>query len=125
MDSRFEYNPEQVLTSSIYVNDIGNCALEATDSLDMNHYLVIVTRAGMTHIYTWGPVVPDIITLPKNYKEAYLFESYKEDKLEKFISSWVLGPKGTDFLEIKQIEQEDALNQCRHVGDYMKAVMED
>lgn len=125
MDSRLEYNPEEVLTESIYVKDIGNCALEGVDDDGLSYFLVIATRSGKSHILTWGPIVPDIIELPKKaFSESYFTENYNDDKLEKFLAKWVLGGKGYKFATVTQIETKDALEQYRNIGEYMKTKME-
>lgn len=124
MDFNVKYNPQSVLVDSLYITDIGNCALEAVDDKGLYYYLVIITKAGSTHILTWGPIVPDIILVPKGYSESYGNESYKEDKLQKYIAKWVLGGKGYTFTEINQIKPEEALTQYRNLGAYMKSVME-
>lgn len=115
MDSDFRYNTQSVQIDSIMVEDIGNCALEATDQNGCCHYFIAVTKEGITELATFGPVVPDIILLPKSYSTHFERISYSDSKLQKAIQKWALGGKGINFEQIEQISLEEAVAQHRSV----------
>lgn len=118
MDSDFKYNSQVTLVSSIEVEDICNCALEAEDQSGNFHYLIVVTEEGETTIITFGPVLPDLVGLPNGYASSYVcYAGYTDTKIQKYIRKWVLGGKKINFVSIKQISIQDAVAQCRLATD--------
>lgn len=109
MDLRVAYNSQYVLVDSLYIEDIGNCCLCATDEDGCCHILILVTKLGKTDIYEFGPIVPDAGELIAPYGVAYSRRNYDEDKLERYIQSWAV-PKKNNYTAIKQITLVDAMS---------------
>ena len=122
MNKTLKYNQQQVLVDSIDIEDVGCCALEAADEKEMFYYLVIKTIRGQSYVLTWGPIVPDSCALPKSFKVDYFSQSYTDDKAVKLLQSWVLGPKGTNFVSVRQIEYEDAMAQFPRIDEYFRGI---
>lgn len=120
MDTQIAYNRQEVLTQSAYVEDVGNCALEAVDEDGLNHYLVIKTVDGQTFKLMFGPLLPDIIELPPAYNITYIKDEYNDTKLAKFIQGWAAPKKGANFESVKQIPMEEALSLYRDVKSYFE-----
>lgn len=118
MDTAIEYNAQKVLTDSVYVKDVGNCALEAVSEVGEYYYLIIQTEDGVSNVCTFGPVVPDIIELPRVYSATIVRQGYNDEKLAKAIQTWAT-PKKTNFIEIKQVSVEDAMKEYRDIADYI------
>ena len=109
MDSNILYNLQQTLTNSVYVEDVGNCALEAIDEQGTHHYFLTKTVMGRTFTLTFGPLVPDIEELPKSYSVTYTKKNYDDEGLAKTIQAWAAPKKGSNIVSIKQIPLEDAI----------------
>lgn len=118
MDTEISYNLQQVLTETAYVKDVGNCALEAIDEKGLSYFLVIKTVDGRTFILSFGPLIPDLIELPSSYSVSYVKQAYNDEKLAKFIQGWAAPKRGPNFLEVKQIEIDEALEIFRDVKEY-------
>ena len=113
MDASYDYNTQTVLMSSIDVEDIGNCVLEAVDQNGCYHYLIVSTANGYSKVVEWGPVIPDVDIVPSGYKSAYSYMSYSDSKIGGIIRKWVLGGKGINFEHIEQVSFTDALSNFR------------
>ena len=122
MDTAIAYNAQKVLTDSVYVNDVGNCALEAVTADGEYYYLIIQTEDGVSNVCTFGPVVPDIIELPKYYSATIARQGYNDVKLAKAIQTWAT-PKKINFIEIKQVLVEEAMKEYRNIADYIGGIL--
>lgn len=120
MDTQIAFNRQEVLTQTAYVQDVGNCALEAIDDKGLHHYLVIKTVDGQTFKLMFGPLLPDIIELPPGYAIAYTKEEYNDSKLAKFIQGWAAPKKGPNFETVQQMEIEAALDLYRDAKSYFE-----
>ena len=120
MDTQIAFNRQEVLTQSAYVEDVGNCALEAVDEMGLHHYLVIKTVDGRTFKLLFGPLLPDIIELPPGYSVNYIKEDYNDTKLAKFIQGWAAPKKGPNFEEVTQIPVEEALSLYRDAKSHFE-----
>lgn len=120
MDTQIAFNRKEVLTKTAYVQDVGNCALEAIDERGAYYYLVIKTVDGQTFKLGFGPVVPDIIELPPGYCITYIKEEYNDSKLAKFIQGWAAPKKGPNFETVTQVDIEYALSQYREAKSYFE-----
>ena len=118
MDARIDYNLQQVLTETAYVEDVGNCALEAIDEDGLSYFLVIKTVDGRTFSLSFGPLIPDVIELPPAYSVEYIKRQYDDKKLAKFIQGWAAPKRGPNYQEIKQIGVQEALDLYRDVKSY-------
>lgn len=124
MDSTIGYNTQSVQIDSIYVEDIGNCALEAIDEDGGFYYIAIKTVEGGTDVIQFGPVIPDMELLPKAYKASFDRMSYSDTKLKNIIQKWALGGKGINFIEINQVSLEDVIAQDRKITDQFQFMLD-
>ena len=115
MDSDIKFNRQSVFVDSLCVEDIGNCALEALDNLGQYHYIIVKTVHGQSHVLSFGPVIPDLETLPKSFTVEYYFSSYNDKKLAKALQVWAAGPQKLNFEQITQITSEEALSRLPNI----------
>ena len=82
----FEYDHMQVARSVLEVENIGQCALRATNSLGEDYYLVIRTSLGKSYVFNYGPIIPDLEILPNRVFCSLERLDYNEAKLCKYIA---------------------------------------
>lgn len=82
----FEYDHMQVARSVLEVENIGQCALRATNGLGEDYYMVIRTSLGKSYIFTYGPIAPDLEGLPTRVSCLLERIDYNEAKLCKYIA---------------------------------------
>lgn len=61
----FPYLRVSTTMDSLEVEDIGNCSIRAFNDEGEEYILIIDTNVGITRIFTYGPIVPDLDLLPK------------------------------------------------------------
>jgi hypothetical protein len=116
----FEFDNEFVPQNSIEIEETGNFALEAINEEEgFYFYLLIKTSLGTTTAVSYGPVVPDFTRIADGYKAELVRFSYKEEKLNKFISKW-LNDREKHITAAKIINQEDAMNEFRDLKSYIE-----
>jgi len=119
----FEFNNQLVPQSLLSVDDLGECAIEATNDEGYFYYLVIRTSLGMTTIAKCGPVVPDVNMLPDGYATELVRMKYDGQKLGSVVNKWLNDKK--KLTEAKIITIDEALEQFRDLGEYMKNYSEE
>lgn len=120
----FEFNQQLMPQSLIDVENIGDFAIEASNDEGVFWYLIVKTSLGVTTMASCGPVVPDVNLLPSGYCTYLSRIDYKEDKLIKQINMW-LNDRSKKLTSASIVDIEDALDQFRDVGEYMRNYSED
>ena len=120
----FEFNQQLMPQNLIDIENIGDFALEGINDEGTFWYLIVKTSLGVSTLASCGPVVPDINLLPSGYCTYLCRMEYKEDKLAKQINMW-LNDKSKKLTQANIIEIEDALDQFRDLGEYMRNYSED
>ena len=115
----FEFNQQLMPQSLVDIDEIGQFALEASNDEGYFWYLVVRTSLGTVTIGSCGPVVPDIDLLPSGYCCSLARMEYKEQKLEKFINTW-LNDRSKVLTNAKLIEVDDAIDEFRDLGQYLR-----
>ena len=120
----FEFNQQLMPQNLIDIENIGDFALEGINDEGNFYYLIVRTTLGITTLASCGPVVPDVNLLPSGYCTYISRMQYKEDKVAKQINIW-LNDKSKALTKASLIEIEDALDQFRDLGEYMRNYSED
>ena len=120
----FEFNQQLMPQNVIDIEEIGQFALEASNDQGYFYYLIVRTSLGVVTMASCGPVVPDVGLLPSGYCCYLNRMEYKENKVEKAINTW-LNDRAKALTEAKVIEIEDALDQFRDLGEYIRNYSED
>ena len=89
----FEYMQRVVVDSSIEIENIGQCVIQASNDFGAEYYLIILTELGWTEVIEYGPVIPDLNTLPLDYNISYTRFEYNQGKLERIIDKFLNNPK--------------------------------
>jgi len=85
MPFTFEYDCMRVARSILEIENIGQCALRATNEVGEDYYLIIRTSLGKSYIFTYGPIMPDIPALPPKVSCQLERIDYKEARLNQYI----------------------------------------
>ena len=115
----FEYFYTKSVNGFIDIDDIGNCAIEAFDDLGQVYYLVIRTSYGSTRIMDYGPIIADCDTLPKSTHCTYKRIEYTDAKIKKAIDNFLNNPYAS-ITQAREIDIDEALNNCKSIINYMK-----
>ena len=118
VDFYSEFNPLKTLE----IKDIGKCAIEGVNPDGFYFYLVIITVRGVAHIFTCGPLIPDLDDLPPGYTVNYSTTNFNSQKLKKTVSAWLNGRKpGKSKLidEAKLVDIDYAISQFKSVKSYV------
>lgn len=101
-----EFNNQYAPQNSIDLDSAGNVCIEAINEEDgLYYYLLIKTLLGITDIFEYGPVIPDIDKLFDNYKVAFTRQPYNETKLKYFLNKW-LNDKSKKITAAYQVNEE-------------------
>lgn len=115
----FEFNQQLMPQSLVDIDEIGQFALEASNDEGYFWYLIIRTSLGTATIACCGPVVPDVKLLPSGYSCYLSRMEYKEQKIEKFINTW-LNDRSKALTQARIIEVDDAIDQFVDLGNYLR-----
>lgn len=118
MTREFEYLTKVVVESSITVEDIGYCAIEANNDLGQFWCLVIKSDLGITEIFETGPIILDINELPKSYGSSYRKIAYSDSQISKAIDKF-LNDSYRCITQAREIDMEDAKKYFRNLADYI------
>lgn len=103
----FDFNQEKVAQASLDVEDVGNVSIEGVNEEGYFSYIIIKTTFGKTNIFTFGPIIPDLDELVKNFSFNYSSMTYNQGKIVKLIFSWLNDNK--KLTSAKIIEEDEAL----------------
>ena len=118
VDFYSEFNPLKTLE----IKDIGKCAIEGVNPDGFYFYLVIITVRGVAHMFTCGPLIPDLDDLPPGYTVNYSTTNFNIQKLKKTVSAWLNGRKpGKSKLinDAKLVDIDYAISQFKSVKSYV------
>ena len=86
----FEFDNQFVPQNVISIDRIDNFCLEAINETNLfYYYLMIKTEMGMSEIFTYGPIVPDIPEPLDFYSYSYQKIKYNDKKICSFIDKWL------------------------------------
>lgn len=115
---QFEFDKETISNNLIDIEDLGNFALEATGFLGEVYYLAVKSVSGMSHIFKYGPIIPDIEVLPAEVHCSYNMMDYNQKKLIGIINQFLNMPKA-EIKSARLIEFDELLENCRNIAEYM------
>ena len=118
VDFYSEFNPLKTLE----IKDIGKCAIEGVNPDGFYFYLVIITVRGVAHMFTCGPLIPDLDDLPPGYTVNYSTTNFNIQKLKKTVSAWLNGRKpgkSKPINEAKLVDIDYAISQFKSVKSYV------
>ena len=123
-----EYNATRTFTDALTLNDPGNCAIRGEGSfkdgkitLEGDYYLIIRTVMGKTTFIKWGPLIPDLETLPNTFKLEIKTSPYKEATVAREIQSFI----NDGFKDIQKAEEilvEEALEFLPQENNYLATI---
>lgn len=115
---QFDYCITTVVGAQIDIEDMGNVCLEAINLKGEHFFLIIKTDLGWVQILEYGPIVPDVSSLPDTVICNYKRIEYSEYKLDKLITKFL--NDGSRGIETAQVIDEDfAKEQMRNLVDYI------
>lgn len=118
VDFYSEFNPLKTLE----IKDIGKCAIEGVNPDGFYFYLVIITVRGVAHMFTCGPLIPDLDDLPPGYTVNYSTINFNIQKLKKTVSAWLNGRKpgkSKPINEAKLVDIDYAISQFKNIKSYV------
>ena len=119
MEGVFNYYYVSTSMGQLNIEDIGNCAIEANDDMGASYYLVIKTNLGVTRLFQYGPIKPDVNILCKTTTCVFKRFDYSESKLMKAIENF-LKPSFSNITQAREISCEEALDNCIDIIEYMR-----
>ena len=115
----YDYYYEKIINAKLDIEHPGNCAIEALTKEGANYYLVITTFLGITSIFKYGPVIPDIELLPHTVTCSYERINYSESKINKTIDLFLNNSK-LFIVSATEVEKNYALANCVDIIDYVR-----
>lgn len=117
---RFNYHSHTTMMGEIEVEDPFNCALTAFNDMGEEFILVTSTNLGTTKMFSFGPVVPDMDTLPKKVNCTFERVSSAPSKVYGFINKWISSnSKFNPITQMIETTREAALSDCVDIMQYM------
>lgn len=114
----YDYFMISTASATLTVDDIGNCAILASNDNGLQYILVIDTNLGATRIFRYGPFNPDLERLPNEVECSFRQIEYSESEINKTIRKFLNNYKfGATSAEV--IDKEEALSRCRNIISYM------
>lgn len=118
---QFNFDREVIYNGSIDISDIGNFSIKATTDECMDYYFITNTSLGLTEIFTYGPVIPDIDYSPQNdFCSNYFQVEYDEKAINKIINKWI-NSNGIKYIE--EVSIGEALDSYPDIIKYMKDIV--
>lgn len=115
MQQTFKFNNYKTALSEATIEQIGNFAIEAISEEDQfYYYLLVKTYLGTTHIFSYGPIIPDIDSLLDNYYLNYTKLPYNEKKLITFITKWLNDSK-KNITIVNDITEAEFINNIKDI----------
>ena len=112
----FDYLIKIEKESSIDIENIGNCAIDAYNDLGFEWLFLVCTIEGTTHMIEFGPVVPDLDILPAKVSYTYDRIDFKEGKIANRISKFLNEPS-RNITQVFEITQQEAREKMRNLVD--------
>ena len=118
MTKDFEYLARVIVESSITVEDIGNCAIEANNDIGQFWCLIIRSDLGFTEIFEVGPVNLELDQLLKSCNWSYKRIAYSDNQISKIIDKFLNdGYRG--ITQAREIDMEEAKKYFINLADYI------
>lgn len=114
----FEYLATIRKESSIDIENIGTCALDAYNDLGFEYLLLIRTTEGRTEIVEYGPIIPDLEYLPANVSYTYNRFDFSESKIGKRINKF-LNEGGRGITQVFEIPLSEAKDKMRNLVEFV------
>lgn len=119
---KFNYFYKSESQNEIDLESLGNFALLArNDSLE--HYILIAsTRLGITHIFKYGPFVPDINEMCKIVNCTYKKINFNAMKMQKMIKEFLNNPF-TKITQVELIDKMEAIKMCSNIVTHFEDIL--
>lgn len=114
-----QYFYERTAMNSLDIDNIGDCAIEATNDSGYCWYLVIDTKLGWVRVFEYGPILPDMHELLGSVKCSFDRFEWDDIKIKKRIREFLTNPK-RKITQAELINRDDALSYCTDIIEYMK-----
>lgn len=119
-----DYSATKTFTETLQLDDPGNCAIHGEGTFkdgkvtfEGDFYMIIKTIMGKTTFIKWGPLIPDLETLPNTFKLEIKTSPYKEPTIEKEIKNFI----NDGFKNIQKAEEilpEEAIEFLPNEDNY-------
>ena len=118
MTKEFEYLARIVVDSSIKVEDIGNCAIEANNDIGQTWSMIVRTELGISEIFEVGPVMPDTKERQRTCFISYKKIPYSETNICKSIDKF-LNDSHRGITQAREIDVEEAKEYFINLAEYI------
>lgn len=127
MKAEIEYLREVKAEATLEIEDISQCAIEATSFNPETfetyfNYLVIYTIMGESVVAQCGPMIVDSNELPDKFMCSLNKVSFNEAKLEKLVFGFLNNQKNK-IMSARLIEPAEALKQFKDLGAYILGII--
>lgn len=115
----FEYLYETTATGQVDIEDVGNCALAAYNSVQYKKSFILVkTVEGETRVVISGPHWVELEKPCDEYSFTFQSFQYNQFKIERLIEKFLNGRFFVDQVVVMKID--DALDEIPDVREYIK-----
>lgn len=112
----FGYFETKLMNATIDIEDIGNCALKASNDKYEFYYLIISTKAGYSTIIEFGPYNEVEI---EQCNATFSKNSFNRDKIIKRIKMFLNNPKRV-ITQVISLTIEEALQEYIPITELLK-----
>lgn len=120
MEFTIEYDIQPTPLKLFKINDISNFAIECEDTEGLVSYLVVLTSLGITYIYCWGAIIPDIDTFVGSCNFEFRIFDFKESKIENYIDTFI-NKRKYPVKDIRRIRILDAFDSAKSFKEDFKS----
>lgn len=114
----FPYYMEATAQAELIIDDLGNFAVKCFNDRGEEFILIVETRLGNTRIFTFGPVIPDLVLLPKSCSCSIEKMTFNNGKVIKAVRQFLTNPfRG--ITQAFEVTKEEALADCRNLVQVM------
>lgn len=127
MKAEIEYLREIKAEAVLEIDDISQCAIEATSFNPETfetyfNYLVIYTIMGESVVAQCGPMIVDSNEIPDKFMCTLNKVSFNESRLEKLVFGFLNNNKNK-MMSARLIEPVDALEQFKDLGAHLLGII--
>ncbi len=101
-----EFEVSRTFNNSLNIEDPGNTCIVCQNEGFSMWYLAIRTIRGISHILTYGAVLPDTENLTESFHLSYFKMKFNEKKLHKIISGF-LNDLSKGIVEARECDIEE------------------